>query len=168
MQSTKKKKGAKARFNIIDLLIIVLVIACAVGVYIKHISSENIDTDQSFEEAQLSFLVQDIRYTSAEFFENGEREVYLADDGTKLGEFMKGFTITPAEKYLTDSMGKPVKVVYPENTRIDVRGKILSEGMWTDEGFMVGGNLYVAAGKQMEIATSDIVVTLVVTDVTKN
>ncbi len=168
MEANKKKKNSKMRFNIIDLVIVVLILACIVGVYLRSISVKDLDTEETLDTAQISFLVQDIRYTSADFFIGGEK-VYTKEDGLKIGEFMKGyFVITPAEDYVTDHKGNTVKVTYPENTRIDVKGKILSEGKWTDGGFLVGGNTYIAAGKEMKICTSHITVTLVVTDVAKN
>lgn len=161
------KKNRTARFNIIDLVIVVLILAVIAGVCIRYFSTQDVDEVDNSESATVSFLVQDIRYTSADYFVGGDN-VYVDDDGTYLGEFMKGFTITPAEKYITDVNGKTVKVNYPENTRIDVRGQILSEGTWKDGSFMVGGNMYIAAGKKMKICTPHITVTLLVTDVTKN
>lgn len=168
MGINKTKKKATTRFNVIDLIIIILALACIAGIYIRYASLDDINAQAALDSAQVSFLVQDIRNTSAKFFENAEKEVYFADEKVKFGEFMRGFTITPAEKYMTDESGNVYKAVYPENTRIDVRGKILSEGRWTDTGFYVDGSIYIAPGKEIKIATSDITVTLIVTEVTKN
>lgn len=165
METNGTKKG-NARFNIIDLVIIVVAAACIAGVLLRHFSLKNADTGEVAENARISFLVQNIRYTSADFFVGGDG-VYCDDDGIKLGEFMKGFTITPAEEYVTDYNGKTIKVNYPENTRIDVRGTILSEGKWRDGSFFVDGNKYIAAGKNLTVHTAHITVTLVVTDVAK-
>ncbi len=158
---TKKSNG---RFNIIDLVIIVIVAVCIAGVLLRRFSLKKADTGEVAEKASISFLVQNIRYTSADFFVGGDG-VYCKDDGIKLGEFMKGFTITPAEEYVTDKNGKTMKVNYPENTRIDVRGSILSEGKWRDGSFFVDGNKYIAAGKVLAVQTAHITVTLLVTDV---
>lgn len=163
MENNNVKKNA-AHFNIIDLVIVIIVLACIAGVVFRHFSTKNVDNGEAPEKAKISFLVNDVRYTSADFFIGGDT-VYTEEEGIKLGELMKGFTITPAEDYVTDFNGNTVKVNYPENTRIDVRGAILSEGKWRDGSFFIDGNTYIAAGRKLKVCTAHLTVTLIVTDV---
>lgn len=162
----QNEKSKKVHFNVIDLVIVVLIVACIAGVFVRKALINSFDASPDLEKAEISFLTLNVRYTSADYFTSG-KEVYISANSLKLGEFMKGFTITPAEKYIAEDDGKIIKVNYPENTQIDVRGKILSEGKWTDEGFLVDGNYYIAAGSNVEIQTDNFCVNILITDISK-
>ncbi len=143
---------AKKKINALDILIIVVLIFCVVSIafrYYKGEKSESYSTDGKYA---ISFTVNDIRYTTADAFVKGDK-VYVAWDDRFIGTFERLDSTNPAAYYATSPKDGVVKVYYPEDTRIDVTGTIISEGYMNDDGFFAGGTYFLAPGKGLTIYT---------------
>ena len=170
----KKENGAsskRAHFNVIDAVIIILVIAVALGIYSRFNVVETLWAKEDSEKYAVSFSVKDIRYTTATYVNVGDK-VYFADNDELFGTIMSesenvnALSITPASKYFTDSEGKVVEVFYPSDTRIDVKGRIECMGYYNDEGgFTVDGRKYLAPGQSVEVRTELVTVVITITSI---
>ena len=160
-----------AHFNVIDAVIIILVIAVALGIYSRFNVIETLWTGNETEKYAVSFSVEDIRSTTASYVDVGDK-VYFADDNELFGTLMSesenvnALSITPASKYFTDSKGNVVEVFYPSDTRIDVKGRIECMGYYNEEGgFCVDGRKYIAPGQTVNVRTELVTVTLTITSI---
>ncbi|MBR5139803.1 MAG: DUF4330 family protein [Clostridia bacterium] len=171
----KKENGAsskRAHFNVIDAVIIILVIAVALGIYSRFNVVETLWAKNETEKYAVSFSVKDIRYTTATYVNVGDK-VYFTDNDELFGAIMSesednvnALGITPSSKYFTDSEGKVVEVFYPSDTRIDVKGRIECMGYYNGEGgFTVDGRKYLAPGQTVEVRTELVTVTITVTSI---
>ena len=161
-----KKSGGKGRFNIIDLILLITVLACIAGIYLRYSASQDFGVKQQLDSFTLSFEVQNIRYTSADAFPSGDA-VYMRSDDTYVGTILSLDSTSPTEYIFFDLAGNVKQTYYPENTRIDVTGKILSQGRMTENGFLLNGNVFVAPGRTYSIKTPHIDVDITITDITR-
>ncbi len=167
MAKKVKKANKKAHFNVIDALIILLVISVAVGVFFRARIAEKLWAQTQSSDYVVSFSIEDIKYTTPTYINVGD-EVYFADNGELLGEFISesdnvnALNITPASKYFYDSNGNVVEVFYPDGeSRIDAKGRILCKGYYAqDGGFSVDGRHYLAPGQSISVRTELVSVTI--------
>ncbi|MBQ2999916.1 MAG: hypothetical protein IJD64_05580, partial [Clostridia bacterium] len=104
--------------------------------------------------------------------------IYYSEDGEKLGELMAHTEDSTdplrqeiASEYFVDQNGTTVEVYYPDSdsmdTRINVSGRILCKGSYSEDGgFLVNGSKYLAPGQTIKVQTELVTVTLVVQDIT--
>ena len=159
--------------NALDVFIILIAIACAVGVGARIYLGDRGDvlgreTSESGEYL-VSFLVLDIRESSADCFVSGD-VFYSQPSGDLFGTLIDTPTFTPAELFIEDEEGNYILTYSTESgddARIDVRGTFTVSGTMTDEGFLVGGKTYVAANKMVAVQSEKIFVNMTITDITK-
>ncbi len=156
-----KKKSAGLRLNILDFLIILAVLGALIGIAARFGILEKVTTGSRLEKAEISFLVQDIKDTSADYFRAGEI-FYNHTHSCVLGELKEITSIMPAEGYISNQNGTLVKT-HSTAGRIDVRGVITGEGLFSDEGFLLGGTSYLAPNQSVFIQSPGISVSVTIT-----
>ena len=158
--------GIKNRINVIDVLILLIVIACVAGLGVRFGNVGGLSSSDNLEAYDVYFSVSNIAYTSEDAFVQGDT-VTLADSGVILGEFAGLETILPAEFFARDKSGNLIVVNYPESTRIDVTGRIVSQGLMSDNGYLVGGTTYVAPGTEYSVQSEHMDFVLKITNIVK-
>ncbi len=156
-----EKKERKIRFNIIDFLIVIAVIACIVGIALRYNVADRIGVKSNTDTAEVSFIVRDIKQSSADALITGDT-FYWTQNGVELGVLTSKST-TPAAIVSENSKGEAV-VVYSDYA-VDATGVLTCVGTLTDDGFMIGGTQFVAPGKEMEINSKQVKVLVLITDV---
>lgn len=160
MNEAKKRRF---RFNILDVVILIILVACVLGIAVRYNVVDKINTKSTLQQAEIEFLIKDIKPTSAQAIKEGSA-FYWTENGITLGKVKTGgITITPAEKFVTNIDGKWLKTTNEE--RNDVRVLLQAEGLMTDSGFMLSGTQYLAPGKEMLIGSSEISVNVTITDI---
>lgn len=173
MSKVKKDKAVlknRPRFNAVDAMIIILVIAAIVGVYFRYTIIDFLTRDRNIESYVVSYSIEDIRYTTPNYISVGDK-VYFESDGELMGELIseseknkEPLNITLASKNFTDSKGNIVEVFYPEETRVNAKGRMLCLGSYSETGgFSLEGNRYIAAGQYVDVYTDNVTVTLKIT-----
>lgn len=157
----------RIRFNAIDILILLIVLACVVGLAIRFGTVKEYSADENLKLYSVYFTVSNISYTSEDAFVAGDT-VTLTEGKTILGTFVGLESILPAEFLARDSEGNLILVSYPETTRIDVSGKIAARGIMTDNGFLANGTTYVAAGKAYAAQTEHMDFVLKITNIVED
>ncbi len=165
---SKAEKKSSPHFNAIDAMIIILVVLAVVGIYFRHSIIDFLTNERNSDEYVVSFSIEDIRYTTPNYMNVGDN-VYFASNGELLGSLMSesanqgALNITPASKYFTDSNGEIHEVFYPEETRVNAKGRLLCIGAYnTEGGFCIDGNTYIGAGQSIEVFTESVTVTITV------
>ena len=158
-QKNKAQKTAKLRFNVIDALIILVLLACVVGLVFRYGNFGGGAQESELEDYEIYFSVSNVAYTSEDAFVKGDT-VTLADEGVVLGTLSDIKTILPAEFVARDKSGNLITVNYPASTRIDVTGYINSRGVMRENGYFVNGTVYVASGKEYTVRTEHMDVVL--------
>ena len=154
---TKEKKSP--RFGVLDAVIILLVVALLVGIYFRSNIMDWVSNQRNVKEYTLTFEVENIRYTTPNYINVGDR-VVLYDSGDELGTIIESGdnsnqALRPtATSELFLENGEFIEVFYPEETRVDVQGRILCQGTYSeDDGFLINGSTYLSAGQTVKVRT---------------
>lgn len=153
----KKRK----RLNIIDILIIIAVIALAAGVALRYNLAEKIGVKSNRDTVIISFLVENIKPTSADAFIEGD-VFYIDSNNMELGTLITTDQ-SSAANYNTNSQGIVTRDF--DSLQRDVRCTLEATGAITDSGFMLGGTYYIGVNKELKIHSKNIMVTVTVTGV---
>ena len=119
--------------------------------------------EESLDEYIISFTVTDISANSEKYFVQGDT---VTSGGLALGTLYQAVRGSPTNVYATNA-GISVAVSYPENTRVDLRGTILSHGKNDGGGYMLGGYRHIAPGEAFFVSTEHIDVLIKVTEIVK-
>lgn len=164
-QNEEKKTvtpSRRVRFNLIDLVLIIAVLACLTGVYLRYNVSEQFGVNHELSTFVLSFEIKNIRYTSADAFPEGD-SFYLNKQDKLLGTVLAIDSTSPTEVVYTDDKGNYKTAYYPEDTRIDLTGRLQATGIMTDSGFLLDGNTFLAPGQTYAVQTPRIDVSVTIT-----
>lgn len=156
--NTKTKK-----FNVLDLVILIVLILCIAVFVFRYYQRSDISGEAVTGKYELSFSVSNVKYTTADAFVKGDN-VYVATDDTLIG-VMESIDSKPAVYYADDPGAGIKRVFYPEGTRVDLAGTIISEGIVNDDGYFAGGSYFLAPGKKMTIYTGHVYVDIILTDI---
>lgn len=149
----------KYRFGVIDAAILLFIIACVIGIALRNNLAALTEEKEANVGAEISFLISDIAPSSLDALHVGDDIVI---DNAYHG-MLKNFEASNARAVIENTEGYAVTVEKP--TRRDVRGVISVEGSHTDEGFLLDGKTYIAAGKELSLKTRDYRVTVLVTGI---
>lgn len=97
-----KKSGA--RFNIFDVIIIFIVLACIAAIIVRAYFTANIKDD--FTTAKVEFSVISVSENTAASL-HPSRKIYFSSNGDEIGTIDE-VTYGPSEIYALDAAGKPV------------------------------------------------------------
>ena len=162
----RSEKGSGRRFNIIDFFIILVIILCVLGIYFRAQIAEWIGVEKNLEEYNIEFKISGIRYTTSKYLQSGNA-VYFDGGNILIGTIDGQCTVLPASAYVEGEDGVPVKVSYPKDTYIDVRGSIKCSGITKDDGFYLNGTYSLAPGSEINVRTEMLNFTLLVTEISK-
>ena len=161
-ESTSKKK---IRFNIIDVLIILLIVVSVVGIYFRNHIAEWIGMSTDLKDYSVTFKVTGIRATSEEYLFAGEK-IYLDSPGMELGVIDGNCIVSPSETYITMDDGTVIAVPSPRDTYIDVIGDVKCRGaMRSDDGFYLDGSYLITPGMTLKVHTERLDFTVTVTNI---
>jgi len=143
----------KKKFNIIDLVLILAVVAVIAGVAVRSGFTDKFSQKLDDGHIEYEFIINSIKATSADRFESGTK-IYSQTTQKEIGEILS-VTTRSAEAYIELPSGEIVKTYIPD--RIDVIGKAKVKGNLDSDGrCMLDGTTHIAAGKNIFARTSDI------------
>ncbi|MDD2268648.1 MAG: DUF4330 family protein [Eubacteriales bacterium] len=138
----------KAKFNIVDMVIIVAVIGIIAASFIRgDIVRRFTETDNAT--VVYTFEARNLKSTSALYIEEGDK-LYVKDSGKYIGT-ITGFTVKNALTVVETADGKLIEGTLPD--RIDLIVTAETSGRKTDAGVFINGGLFISAGKEFEITT---------------
>lgn len=160
MSENSKATEKKLCLNIIDFLIVIVILGAVIGIALRMGVVERVTNQSNIEEARISFLVQDIQESSADYFKIGD--VFRAESLDCSFGKLESRQFMPAEAFIANAEGILIKT-HSSNNRIDVRGIVVGSGTFTDEGFLLAGINFIAPGSDVTIQSSDIEVSVMIT-----
>ena len=166
-QAKTNEKKRSPRFGVLDVVIILLVILSLAGIYVRYNNIDIIFSERNLASYAVSYSIENIRSTTTECMNVGDK-LYFADDGSELGSFIEGSDNTglfslraPTTQSFTKANGETVELRYPNENRIDVQGRFVCRGRYSDDGsFLVNGTRHIAKGQLISIHTEMVTVTL--------
>ncbi|MBQ7380500.1 MAG: DUF4330 family protein [Clostridia bacterium] len=162
-----KKNGSGIGLNLIDFVVILLVLICLASAIIRIRRVDLFNQGDDLEQHEIYFSVTDISYTSEDALVIGDTFT-LSDNKTVLGTLQSVDSVLPSTLYVSDIDGNVLSVNYPESTRIDVTGTVLSLGKMTDSGYLLGGTTYIAPGRAYTVQSEHMDFTLKILDIEEN
>ncbi|MBE6616350.1 MAG: hypothetical protein E7627_00185 [Ruminococcaceae bacterium] len=166
-------KVKKTRIGALDIFIIIALVVCvvAIGVRMYVNSISDVGEQVALEDYVVTFKVLDIKDTSAKNYFEPNTNFYLKDVNTLFGTIREGITVNDAEKEYQMPNGD---VVIAQNNatgdlyRVDVEVSANVKGRIDAEGrFLLNGNTYIGANKEIEIYSKYLAVTAIITSVEK-
>ncbi len=162
-----KKKGNGLGLNLIDFVVILLILICVASAVIRVRQIDLFNKNSDLEEYEIYFSVTDIAYLSEDALVIGDT-VTLCENEAVLGKLQSIDSVLPSTMYVKDSDGNVLSVNYPESTRIDVTGTVLSLGQMTENGYFLGGTIYIAPGRSYQVQSEHMNFTLEILDIEEN
>lgn len=154
----------KLKENAIKALVFFFLISAVLTVVFRLSDGGVFRKAESFDEYELRFVVKDISSNSVRYFSEGNR--VTAEGGLVLGTIGDLIEVRPAQVYVSKSDGTVALVEYPENSRVDVYGSILSYGK-NDGGFLINGVKHIASGDSFFISTEQLDILITITEIVK-
>ncbi len=169
-ENTSSKKTNKLKPNIIDFLLVVVIIGAIAGIALRTGIVDKVVNNTSIEPARISFAVYDISNSSFDYFIAGDN--FYSDTHGYLGYLETKPIEQAAESYIEGVDGQLVKAISPSDPenpnrhdRIDVKGNLIGSGVFTEEGFLLGGTNYIAPGSKIIMESKNITVSVTITNI---
>ena len=147
----EEKKKSGFRINILDIVLILLVILCVVGVWQRSNIQKIFATGEELDSYTVTFEVRKLRSTAADLL-TADTALYIEDNGMRvsLGMLSESPSVSAAVEYMYDKDGNIVEAVYPEDDYeylLDVTGKLSCRGIVQDGNFLLEGKTYLAVNQ---------------------
>lgn len=142
-----KNTAVKPRFNIFDVIIIVLILA-SIGAMVAR-AHYTANAKKNYAAADVEFSVLGVSDVTANAIISGQT-VYLVDNDSSIGQILS-VEVVPSKTTVEDAEGKLIELPHPDKK--DVRGVALLSGIYTDDGFMIDGKYPASAGKTIHVYT---------------
>ena len=172
-----ENNNTKKKINIVDILIIVLLVICIVGlalrfVLIKNTPDPNTLPDVETEKYYVSFITRDLRYSITDYLKDGT-ELRFSDTNKPFGTVYGSLDVKNAQKRYFTSSGEYVSVYnMAEDERVaryDIQGTVLVEGKLNDDGILVindSASYNVALNKDVMLRSDNLLIKVYVTKIT--
>lgn len=158
------ENNKRIKIGALDVAIIAVIVICIACFAMRYQTKNEIEENAVSGRYEIAFSVTNVRYTTADAFVSGD-SVFVATDDHCIGTVDKLTSSNPAAYYVDDLEGGTVKIYYPEGTRVDLTGIILSSGIMNDDGYFVDGSYYLAPGKKITIYTAHVFVEITITGI---
>ena len=161
---------ARKRGNVLDLLILLILIACILGIGYRYYTLSGQSQARSFTDATVSFEIKGAIFTLPTYVQPGD-EIRL-ENGNVLGTVRDNNTaddatalyVSAASVITTDEDGNYIRISYPDSSRVDCLGSMSCRGIFEEDGsFLLDGVTYLTPGSAYRVHTETASFTLVVT-----
>ncbi len=169
--SEEKKSIGKGHINLFDVMLVLLVILCIVGVWQRKNLQAWFEEERINDVYTVSFEIKELRDTSIRYLTAGT-SLYVIDgeDAVSLGTIAGEVAVVDAAKHLphTDESGQTVLVeaYYPDDLST-VKAVLNCHGIHTNGSFFVDGRFAVSVGQTLAVYTENADFEIYVTDITK-
>lgn len=168
----EEKKTSRFRINMLDVVLLLLAILCAVGIWQRNNIRALFASGEELDSYTVSFEIRKLRSATVELLPKGT--ALYTDDGedrVPLGTIADHLSVSAAFEYLPNDKGEPVKSVYPEDeyeNLLDANGKLTCRGIERNGRFLVDGELYLAVNQTIYAMSEDVDLEIRITAIRKN
>ena len=148
MMEGKKKGGF---INIFDIVLILLLVLCIVGVWQRNNIQKLFASGDELDAYTVTFEIKKLRSTAADLLTT-DTAFYTEDNGVRvsLGKLSASPSVSAAVEYMYDENGNIVEAVYPEDDYeylLDVTGLLSCRGILENGSFLLEGKTYLAVNQ---------------------
>jgi hypothetical protein len=161
--ATSEKKRSGARFNLFDVILILVIAACIAGIVLHAYFTKDL-TETYSETAVVSIRVTGVSEQTAIAFCEPDAIIYLQENDKMIGSIDEA-EYAPLILNLENTEGVLVKAEHPEKKEVTATATLT--GTWTDDGFLIGGTTLAAVDKTLKIYTEHAVCEIIITGVSK-
>ena len=158
--SKTNTKNRSFRFSVIDFAIIVMAIILIVGVSARYDIVDRLFSKTSLKDAKVTFVAEAITQEEAKAFTE-QTKFYL--DGKVFGTLTSVSTPSNALIYKENDQGELIS--YEDKNLFDIEGTFTCKVLRGDDGFLLDGNRYIAAGSVFTVRANGVAVKITVTGV---
>ncbi len=159
--ANSENKTSRARLNLFDIILILAVILCIAGIALHAYFTKDLGETYS-QNATISFVVSGVSEETAGAFSNPNSPIYDSTSDKLLGTLIEvSYSPMPVDAETAD--GKLVRVEHPE--KMEIRGKAVLKGSWTEENFYIDGSLHAVIGATLGVYTDSATCILTITGV---
>ncbi len=153
----------KTRFNMIDFIIIMVIIACIIGTVFRAAILDRLSFSSSADNAYISFCAENLTQEEIEMLRVGDE---LSLSGKSFG-VIKAVSSTEQTVVVTSADGSGF-VKATDNTRFTLTGEIEISGENTDKGFFFDSDIHIGVGKMLNLESQNCDISIVITKITEN
>ena len=160
------RKAANPRFNAIDFLIILLIVACLGGLVLRFTVLDDLWTTRDLEQYALTFTASDLSFAQCQAIADAvssanadESWIYMDDGTTKIGDLIitsnymqnrEPVVFKNPDGSITSAV--PDETISDEDVRWSVTATILCVGKISEEnGFLLNGRHHIAPNAEMKV-----------------
>ena len=151
MSAFENKQNSNLKISVIDVVIVLALIACIVGVVVRYKIYEKEHEVITTDVCSVSLMIKGASHELSESIA-ADDQIFFDENGEKLGKITE-VNISDAIVYHQNSQGEIVENIDGELKDIVI--KIEVYGDLTESGFLVNGKEYVAAGKELAVYTKN-------------
>jgi hypothetical protein len=170
---TKTRRFPK--FGVLDAVIILLVIAIAVGIYFRYSFFDTLTSMQNMKECYVTFKTDKITTNVSREMNDGDT-IYFKSDGSNFGNLAiksEEITMVIQEQPATSTVFKDGKtyadIQYPQgmdDSLIYGIGNIKCNCSVSEDGsFLLNGTTYISPGQTYTVCTEKVTVNITITDI---
>ncbi|MBE6636595.1 MAG: DUF4330 family protein [Ruminococcaceae bacterium] len=151
------KATRRIRFSVIDFLIILLVLVSLIGIAVRYQIISRLFSGATLVEAQITVVASNISAEEAAVF---AKNTVFSANGSTFGTLTQ-VSSEKATLYLESPLG--TLITYQSADHYDVTATFTAQVVRSEDGFLLGGNTYIAAGSQFVLQAENVSVTVLVT-----
>ncbi len=159
MTTSQEKRSGRVRFSVIDFTIILLVLACIAGVVLRYDLAEKLFSRSALEDAKITFVAEAITPAEAEAFRVNTK---FRTEQDRFGTVTATETL-PALIYYENSAG--LLSSYEHETLLDLTGSFAARVLFSEDGCLLNGNTFIAAGSTFTVMANSAAVRITVISV---
>lgn len=163
MDFSMENKKKAFRFNFLDVIILAAIIAVVAGLFLRGKLAGSMAGSSTTDEVEIVFYINDVKKETGDAAIIGET-IYWQQNAMLIGT-ISGSESSPAEIYTEGSNGKMIFSLNED--RADLRITVRASGSMTDEGFMLNGTQFLAAGKEMILQSRSLEAESMILSITK-
>ncbi len=158
--SKKQNSEKRFSFSVIDFAVILVILALFIGVIARYNVVDRLFSKTSLENAKVTFVAEAITAEEAAAFTENNK---FYTEGDLFGTLTAVTDPVKALIYRENAAGELVS--YEHETLLDVRGSFTCKVMESKNGYLLGGNRYIAAGSVFTVRADGVAVKITVISV---
>ena len=153
----------KTRFNMIDFIIIMVVIACVIGTVFRSAILDRLSFSSSADSARISFCAENLTEDEIAMLKAGDTLTLSEKEFGVVKSLTKNAQIVIVK---SDDGSEFVEAV--DNMHYTLTGEIEISGDNTEKGFFFDSDIHIGVGKVLNLKSQNCDISIVITKIIEN
>lgn len=155
--SKKQTSEKRFSFSVIDFAVVIVILSLFIGVIARYNVVDRLFSKTSLQNAKVTFVAEAITSEEAASFTENKK---FYTEGEVFGTLTAVTDPVKALIYRENAAGE--LVAYEHESLLDVRGSFTCKVMGSKNGYLLGGNRYIAAGSVFTVRADGVAVKITV------